>query len=435
MVAHSLSQTTHWSNGLRTPHNGYRLTSPAIDRIFENVNYHDNVNVPLSQSEIFSDGPDGARKWLFKRPWDLLRMPLRDTCCVIEKMCVDQTNFSAINDGYGDNWGSKANYVVVPTSFVYGLNGVMRLIPTIPPSRNGTASCMILYGVLAPYQMEPSHYCWDINRGLDPDLICADPIEGRQITNDVNLYVRAVCELAHARGIKIGFSMRTSSEQMWFGDGDNNERFCWNNDRHFDAYVHAAKNLVDLGMDAIYLDCAFLSGHGGQWIPLNRLHDFTRAIHCETARGHQVAILGEGCDRNWQHWKNLGLTAGFHEDVTAGLDPYAIRRIAEEQAHNDQYRSGWHTRVDNDFGTSDYTIRTGVSRALTLQEGVSKVPGMVSLTDMYMLHDTNIHTAIEKGLRWDRHWCNHGYFQNTDASYRHQLQMNDIYLQGALQWE
>jgi len=438
MIAQSLAETTNWADGLKTPHGGHRLSGYPIDAFVEWCGYDDNVNVPLDQSEIYSDGPEGHRRWIVTEPWKILRWPMRDVICCIEKVNVGTTNYSQINNDFGDKWGVKANYFIIPTTFIYGLNGVTRLIPTIPPSRNGTATCMILYGVFAPYDLQSSHYCWDLCRGLDPDLICPDPVDGQQFTGDVNLHIQTVCDLAHARGLKIGFSMRTSEQQMRFGD----RQFSWQSDWDVRGYIEAAKNLVNLGMDAIYLDCAFLAGGGGEWIPYGRLQEVTSAIRSETERGGSVAILGEGCDRNWGHWKYAGITAGFHEDVTKidtdGNFFFHDRRAAEiaaEQDWTDEYRSGWHTRVDNDFGTHDWVLRTGVSHALTRQGGVSKVPGMMSLTDFYLLDDTNIHYLIEGNSRWDHSWKWHGFFQESDAAYQQRLQMNDICLQGACEWE
>ena len=174
-----------------------------------------------------------------------------------------------VTPNYGDNWGRFANYIEINNRAIArmqnnrcsdGIISSIKLLPAIPPSAKSWANCIILS------QIFPNIYgdgfnkaSWEENSiyGLKLNAGYSENIISRNLKVSPETLFKAFNDLAHFRGIKTGFRIVISEDQLKIARPyKEDENFRWHNKEHEEIFITECVKLVNLGFEAIFFDSA-----------------------------------------------------------------------------------------------------------------------------------------------------------------------------------
>ena len=300
---------------------------------------------------------------------------------------------------YGDHWGRQANYIEINNRAIAnmtyehcccGIISAMKLLPAIPPSAISWANCVILS------QIWPNIFGDGYNKGTEENSIYGVRLNAGYSQNiiDFSIYdevkpeeqFKAFNDLAHFRGLKTGFRVVISADQMKIAhpDGDD-EGFDWCNEN--------------------YTGVGDLPEYGQMQYILNAIRSRSGMT--------TLSFVGEKSSGEFERYKNLGLTAG-----TAFINPdnyETVKDWSEKLKYNREYAPGVEVSNDNDTGGTPYEIRLErIRNSLFGYEFASdKLPSFMQMEDLFPLrYDTNTHLLMMTNPSYstdgtpESHWYN-----------------------------
>lgn len=354
--------------------------------------------------------------------------------------CIETPN-------YGDNWGRFANYIEINNRAIAemkgnlcrnGLISTIKMLPAIPPSAKSWANCIILSQIFpniygdgynkAPWE-ENSVYGIKLNIGYSENII----------NNSINISAeeqfRAFNDLAHFRGLKTGFRMIISEDQIKISHPNKeDENFRWWNKEHEEIFINECVKLINLGFEAIFFDsakhiggydCANYTGVGA----LPQYHQMQYILHEIRARSGKtnLSFVGEKSSDDFERYRLMGLNAGtayVHVD-----DFETVKYWSEKLKYNRDYAPGVEVSNDNDTGGRSYEERLHRIKncffAYTYPS--DKLPTFMQMEDLFPLrYDTNTHHLMISNPSYsingtpENHWEN--LFTKEDGRfYNHQV--------------
>ena len=213
-----------------------------------------------------------SKKWIANiLPSELLSCSLKEAIELILTLCENNVFYdifpNVINTpNYGDNWGRFANYIEINNRAIAdmdknrtccGILDCIKLLPAIPPSAKSWANCIIISQIFPniygdTYNSgafeENSIYGIKLNANYSGNVVSYDILD--KITPEEQL--KAFCDLAHFRGIKVGFRTVISADQIKVCYPNNEEEnFRWDNPNHVELYINESVKLMDIGFSFI----------------------------------------------------------------------------------------------------------------------------------------------------------------------------------------
>ena len=335
---------------------------------------------------------------------------------------------------YGDRWGRLANYIEINNRAIAkmtyehcccGIISTIKLLPAIPPSAFSWANCVILS------QIWPNIFGDGYNKGLEENSIYGVRLNAGYSNNIIDFSIankvspeeqfRAFNDLAHFRGLKTGFRVVISADQMKIAhpDGDD-EGFDWCNANHQELWINECVKLCKLGFEAIFIDsakhiggydCENYTGVGDlpEYPQMQYILNEIRARSGMTT----LSFVGEKSSGDFDRYKNLGLTAG-----TAFINPddyETVKDWSEKLKYDRDYAPGIEVSNDNDTGGTPYEVKIErIKNSLFGYEFPSdKLPSFMQMEDLFPLrYDANTHLLMMTNPSYstdgtpESHWYN-----------------------------
>lgn len=345
---------------------------------------------------------------------------------------------------YGDKWGRLANYIEINNRAISEMNGdkdccgtisMIKILPAIPPSAKSWANCIIISQIFpniygdgynkGPFE-ENSIYGIKLNAGYSENIISnsiADRISPEE-------QLKAFNDLAHFRGLKSGFRMVISADQMKVCYPNQDDvTFDWCTPEHQEIYIQECVKLMDLGFESMFIDsakhiggfdCENYTGIGA----LPEYHQMQYILNEIRSRSGKtdISFVGEKSSDDFERYRNMGLTAGT--DYISGDDFYAVRELSEKFKYARDYAPGVEVENDNNEGGLSYEQR--LNRINTALFGFylasDKLPSFMQTGDLFPLrYDTNTHHIMMTNPSYsedgspESHWEN--LFAKDDGKY------------------
>lgn len=374
-----------------------------------------------SEEHAFKGVGDAYRKkWIAGiHPSELLSRSLKRTVDSIVSLCECEEFYHDFpknieSPNYGDKWGRLANYIEINNRAIASMNNehcccgilsAMKMLPAIPPSAKSWANCVILSQIWpnifgdgynkGPFE-ENSVYGVRLNAGYSNNII--DYSKYYKLNPEEQF--RAFNDLAHFRGLKTGYRVVISSDQMKVANpyGDD-ETFKWCVPEHQELWINECVKLCKLGFEAIFIDSAkHIGGYDcehyagvGDLPEYGQMQYMLNEIRSRSGMT-TISFVGEKSSGDFERYKNLGLTAG-----TAFINPdnyYNIKDWSEKLKFNRDYAPGVEVSNDNDTGGTPYEIRLQRMRnsLFGYELPSDKLPSFMQMEDLFPLrYDTNTH--------------------------------------------
>ena len=335
---------------------------------------------------------------------------------------------------YGDRWGRLANYIEINNRAIAnmtfehcccGIISTIKLLPAIPPSAFSWANCVILS------QIWPNIFGDGYNKGLEENSIYGVRLNAGYSRNIIDFSIadkvspeeqfRAFNDLAHFRGLKTGYRVVISADQMKIAhpDGDD-EGFDWCNAEHQELWINECVKLCKLGFEAIFIDSAkHIGGYDcenytgvGDLPEYQQMQYILNEIRARSGMT-TLSFVGEKSSGDFDRYKNLGLTAG-----TAFINPdnyETVKDWSEKLKYARDYAPGVEVSNDNDTGGTPYEIRLErIKNSLFGFELASdKLPSFMQMEDLFPLrYDANTHLLMMTNPSYstdgtpESHWYN-----------------------------
>ena len=353
--------------------------------------------------------------------------------------CIETPN-------YGDNWGRFANYIEINNRAIAemqvgkcknGIISAIKMLPAIPPSAKSWANCIILSQIFpviygdgfnkAPWE-ENSVYGLKLGIGYSENIV----------NNEINLspedQFRAFNDLAHFRGIKTGFRMMISEDQIKISKPyKEDENFRWWNKEHEEIFINECVKLINLGFEAIFFDsakhiggydCANYTGVGA--LPqYHQMQYILNEIRSRTGKT-DLSFVGEKSSEDFERYRLMGLNAGT---AFVHIDDFeTVKYWSEKLKYNRTYAPGVEVSNDNDTGGRSYEERLNRLKncffAFTYPS--DKLPSFMQMEDLFPLrYDTNTHHLMMTNPSYSTdgtpksHWEN--LFTKDDGRYYNHL--------------
>ena len=313
---------------------------------------------------------------------------------------------------YGDNWGRFANYIEINNRAISemhnekdccGILSMIKILPAIPPSAKSWANCIIISQIFpniygdgynkGPFE-ENSIYGIKLNAGYSENII------SHQLGITPEEQLRAFNDLAHFRGLKSGFRMVISADQMKVAYNDKNDvTFDWCNPEHQEIYINECVKLMNLGFECMFIDSAkHIGGYDcenytgvGALPEYPQMQYILNEIRSRSGKTN-ISFVGEKSSDDFERYRLMGLTAGT--DYITGDDFYAVRELSEKFKYLRDYAPGVEVENDNNEGGLSYEQR--LNRINTALFGFylasDKLPSFMQTGDIFPLrYDTNTH--------------------------------------------
>ncbi len=393
------------------------------------------------------------KKWIANiLPSELLKRSLKRAVDSIVTLSEAEIFYREFPDNiyppnYGDNWGRFANYIEINNRAIaemYGSkckNGIIsaiKLLPAIPPSAKSWANCIILSQIFpviygdgynkAPWE-ENSVYGLKLGLGYSENII----------NNDIDLspedQFKAFNDLAHFRGLKTGFRMMISEDQIKISHPyKEDENFRWWNKEHEEIFIQECVKLINSGFEAIFFDSAkHIGGYDcmnytgvGALPQYHQMQYILNEIRSRTGKT-DLSFVGEKSSEDFERYRLMGLNAGtafVHVD-----DFETVKYWSEKLKYNRTYAPGVEVSNDNDTGGRSYEERLNRLKncffAFTYPS--DKLPSFMQMEDLFPLrYDTNTHHLMMTNPSFstdatpESHWEN--LFTKEDGRYyNHQV--------------
>lgn len=399
-------------------------------------------DIDINPQNIYVGAHNPHKKWIGGvKPSDILKMDTNEAIEMLVKMNTNgakQIPDNIPTPNFGDNWGRHANYIELNSRALgkmendrcqEGILGSIKMLNLIPPSASNWANCVILSqiypniygdGYNKPQWEENSLYTIKIdpwfNYGLSENLTVNSMKRGDVEVNP-HEQVKTFNDLAHLKGLKTGFRTLLSEDQIKIGYG---EQFRWSNPEHLEKFIDMCVNAVDMGFDAIYFDSAKHVG-GYDWEhyagvgatpSYEQMQYITSSIRQRTGR-NDLSFIGEKCDDNINHFKNMGLNSGT--DYGRVEDIRDIKHNSKRFGYSREYAPGVEVSNDNDMGELRYEQRLNRinSCLFGFDNPAEKLPTFMQMNDLFPLnHNTNTHMLMLHNPRFsenadpNEHWSN-----------------------------
>lgn len=339
---------------------------------------------------------------------------------------------------YGDRWGRNANYIEINNRAIAkmqnercsdGIISAIKLLCAIPPSARSWANCVILSQIFpniygdgynkAPWE-ENSLYGIKLNAGYSENIISYSLAYGEHKVSPQD-QIRAFNDLAHMRGLKTGFRMLISEDQLKIVHPyQEDECFRWDNYEHQELFINANVDAIQLGFDAIFFD-SLKHVNGYEWhfyTGVGKTPDYEQmqyVFHEVRSRSGRtdLSFIGERCDWDIERYKNMGLTAGT---AWGDADDFEnIKHWAEVYKVSEDYAPGPEVSNDNDEGGANYEQRLNRLRSCLFgyKYASDKLPSFMQMHDLFPLrYDTNTHHLMMSNPSYSSfkdphsHWIN-----------------------------
>lgn len=335
---------------------------------------------------------------------------------------------------FGDKWGRLANYIEINNRSIAKMNydrcccgiiSAMKILPIIPPSAKSWANCVILS------QIWPNIFGDSYNKGNEENSIYGVKLNAGYSGNIIDFSIidkvspeeqfKAFNDLAHLKGIKTGFRVVISADQMKIAYPDrNDETFSWCNPEHQELWIEEAVKLCKLGFEAIFIDSAkHIGGHDcenysgvGDLPEYEQMQYITQQIR-ERSQITSLSFVGEKSTVDFDRYKNLGLTAG-----TAFIEPDNfddVKHWSKNLKFSREYAPGVEVSNDNtESGTPHEKKLERIKNCLFGFELASdKLPSFMQMEDIFPLrHDTSTHSLMMTNPSFstdnspESHWYN-----------------------------
>ena len=387
----------------------------------------ENENIVLhhdkwSEDRVYSGVGDAYnKKWISNiLPVELLSRSLKkaiNSIVTLSENGIFYREFPCCiqSPNYGDNWGRFANYIEINNRAIAEMNGnkcknglisAIKMLPAIPPSAKSWANCIILSqifpviygdGYNKPTWEENSVYGLKLGIGYSENII----------NNDIDLspeeQFQAFNDLAHFRGIKTGFRMMISEDQIKISRPyKEDENFRWWIKEHEEIFINECVKLINLGFSAIFFDsakhiggydCENYSGVGA--LPqYHQMQYILNEIRSRTGKT-DLSFVGEKSSADFERYRLMGLNAGtafVHVD-----DFETVKYWSEKLKYNRIYAPGVEVSNDNDMGGRSYEERLNRIKncffAFTYPS--DKLPSFMQMEDLFPLrYDTSTHQLM-----------------------------------------
>ena len=365
-------------------------------------------------------GSAHRKKWIGNiLPFELLERSVKDAVNSILTLSEGEIFYKKFPDkietpNYGDRWGRLANYIEINNRAVAEMHGdrctngilsMIKLLPAIPPSANSWANCIIISQIFPNiygdgYNKSPdeenSIYGLKLNSGYSENII--DYSVAEKISPEEQL--KAFNDLAHFRGLKTGFRMVISADQMKVvRPYEEDVTFNWCNPEHQEIYINECVKLMNLGFESMFIDSAkHIGGYDcGNYTGVGDLPEYPQMqyILYEIRRRSgksNLSFVGEKSSDDFERYRLMGLTAGT--DFITGDDFYAVRSLSETCKYMRDYAPG--VQVENDNYEGGLSYEQLLNRINTVLFGYylasDKLPSFMQTHDLFPLrYDTNTH--------------------------------------------
>ena len=358
------------------------------------------------------------KKWISNiLPSELLTRTLKRAVDSISTLSESGNFFREIPDNivtpnYGDNWGRFANYIEINNRAIArmqnnrcsdGIISSIKLLPAIPPSAKSWANCIILSQIFpniygdgfnkAPWE-ENSIYGLKLNAGYSENII------SRNLKVSPETLFKAFNDLAHFRGIKTGFRIVISEDQLKIARPyKEDENFRWHNKEHEEIFITECVKLVNLGFEAIFFDsakhiggydCANYTGVGA--LPeYPQMQYILNEIRSRTGKT-TLSFVGEKSSEDFERYRMMGLTAGT---AFVPVDDFnTVKEWSDKLKYSREYAPGVEVSNDNDSGGRSYEERLARLRScfFAYTYPSDKLPSFMQMEDLFPLrYDTNTH--------------------------------------------
>ncbi|MBQ9245678.1 hypothetical protein IJ182_05365 [bacterium] len=359
------------------------------------------------------------KKWLANiLPSELLTKSVKSAIESIVTLCENDIFYNNFPDNvkspdYGDNWGRLANYIELNNRAIAYMNndrtccGILsciKLLPAIPPSAKSWANCIIISQIFPniygdTYNKgafeENSIYGLKLNAGYSHNII-SNEIQEKISPKE---QIEAFNILAHFRGIKTGFRMVISEDQMKVCYPSHEEIFRWSNPEHEEIFIKECSELMNLGFEAMFIDSAkHIGGYDMQnYTGVGALPEYAQMQHIlheirKRSGKTTISFIGEKSTDDFLRYEKLGLNAGT--DYITGDSFYAVRELSEQLKYNRIYAPGVEIENDNYEGGITYEQRLNrINSALFgFYNASDKLPSFMQTNDIFPLrYDTNTH--------------------------------------------
>lgn len=360
------------------------------------------------------------KRWLGNIvPADLLKLSVKDAVEIIVTLSEGGIFYNKFPDyietpNYGDKWGRLANYIEINDRAIAfmddgctckGILSCIKLLPAIPPSAKSWANCIILsqiwqniYGDAyekGPFE-ENSIYGLRLNTSYSDNIIDYSIVD--KITPEEQL--KAFVDLAHFRGIKVGFRHVISADQIKVAcPNHDDEIFSWNNPEHIEIYITECVKLMNLGFECMFIDSAkHIGGYDmanytgvGALPEYHQMQCILNEIRLRTGKTN-ISFVGEKSSDDFERYRLMGLNAGT--DFITGDNFEAVRSLSERLKYYRDYAPGVEVTNDNNEGGLSYEQKLNrINSALFGYYLASdKLPSFMQMNDLFPLrYDTSTH--------------------------------------------
>lgn len=360
------------------------------------------------------------KRWLGNVvPSDVLKLSVKQAVNIIMTLVEDGKFYDNFPDeiktpNYGDNWGRFANYIEINDRAIAtmdngctcsGILSCIKLLCAIPPSAKSWANCIILsqiwqniYGDAyekGPFE-ENSIYGLRLNTSYSDNVIdysIADKIPPEQ-------QLKAFVDLAHFRGIKVGFRHVISADQIKIArDYKDDETFNWGNSEHVEIYINECVKLMNLGFECMFIDSAkHIGGYDmenytgvGALPEYQQMQYILNEIRLRSGKT-DISFVGEKSSDDFKRFENMGLNAGT--DYITGDNFESVKELSANLSYSRDYAPGVEVTNDNYIGGLSYDQKLNrINTALFgFNQASDKLPSFMQMDDLFPLrYDTNTH--------------------------------------------
>ncbi len=360
------------------------------------------------------------KRWLADIvPADVLKLSVKQAVNIIATLSESGVFYDRFPDNietpnYGDKWGRLANYIEINDRAIAYMDGgctckgilsCIKLLTAIPPSAKSWANCVILSQVWqnifgdayekGPFE-ENSIYGLRLNTSYSDNIIDYSIVD--KISPEEQL--KAFVDLAHFRGIKVGFRHVISADQMKVATCYKDDvAFDWNNPEHVEIYIQECVKLMNLGFECMFIDSAkHIGGYDmenytgvGALPEYHQMQYILNEIRSRSGKT-DISFVGEKSSFDFERYRLMGLNAGT--DFITGDNFYAVRDLSETLKYNREYAPGVEITNDNNEGGLSYEQK--LNRIRTALFGFycasDKLPSFMQMNDLFPLrYDTNTH--------------------------------------------
>lgn len=361
-----------------------------------------------------------SKRWLGNIvPADVLKLSVKDAVNIIMTLSEGGIFYNKFPDSiktpnYGDNWGRLANYIEINNRAIATMSGgctcsgilsCIKLLCAIPPSAKSWANCIILSQVWqnifgdayekGPFE-ENSIYGIRLNTSYSDNIIDYSIVD--KISAEEQL--KAFVDLAHFRGIKVGFRHVISADQIKIDYPNKNDIvFDWKNPEHQEIYINECVKLMKLGFECMFIDSAkHIGGYDmpnytgvGALPEYNQIQYILHEIRRRSGKT-DISFVGEKSSDDFERYRRMGLNAGT--DFITGDNFHAVQDLSRRLKYMREYAPGVEITNDNYEGGLSYEQKLNrINTALFGFDIASdKLPSFMQMDDLFPLrYDTSTH--------------------------------------------